>query len=98
MPWYGTIHEDHVRLETAEAGTLPSIADAHRDMRLAPPIPSGSNYHVFAVNPYTFPGVVQLTRLGAVSDALLGCVKWTEWCVWDELEVLFGLDLKATHR
>lgn len=98
MPWFGSIEEDHIRLETAEAGVWSSIADSHRDMRLAPRIPSGSTCHVFAVNPYTFPGTAQLTGLGALSDALLGRIKWTEWSVYMELETLFGEDQAAAHQ
>ncbi|KAJ5986731.1 hypothetical protein N7451_011096 [Penicillium sp. IBT 35674x] len=98
MPWFGTIEDDHIRLETAEAGVWSDIADSHRDMRLAPRIPSGSTCHVFAVNPYTFPGTAQLTGLGALSDALLGRIKWTEWSVFVELEILFGEDQAAAHR
>jgi hypothetical protein len=98
MPWFGSIEEDHIRLETAEAGVWSDIADSHRDIRLAPRIPSGSTCHVFAVNPYTFPGTAQLTGLGAISDALLGRIKWTEWSVFVELEVLFGEDQAAAHQ
>ncbi|KAJ5658065.1 uncharacterized protein N7484_001714 [Penicillium longicatenatum] len=98
MPWFGTIEEDHTCLETAEAGTWSEIADSHRDIRLAPRIPSGSTCHVFAVNPYTFPGTAQLTGLGALSDALLGRIKWTEWSVFVDLEILFGEDRLAAHN
>lgn len=46
---------------------------------------------------YGFPGVMQLTGLGALSDALLGRVKWSEWSVTVDLDVLFGEDKQAAH-
>ncbi|KAJ5217659.1 uncharacterized protein N7469_011284 [Penicillium citrinum] len=98
MPWFGFVHEDHERLETAEAGTWSDISAAHRDLSLAAKIPSGSTCHVFAVQPYTFPGTAQLTGLGAIADALVGRVKWSEWCVTVELDILFGEDRHAAHE
>ncbi|KAJ5725418.1 uncharacterized protein N7483_006775 [Penicillium malachiteum] len=78
MPWFGAIQDGHERLDTAEAGVWSSVSDAHRDLRLAPRIPSGSACHVYAVNPYSLPGIAQLTGLGPISDALLGRIKWHE--------------------
>ncbi|KAJ5630033.1 hypothetical protein N7528_003690 [Penicillium herquei] len=98
MPWFGAIQDDHNRLETAEAGPWSSISDAHRDLCLAPKIPSGSTCHVYAVNPYSFPGLAQLTGLGPISDALVGRIKWTEWSVVSELETLFGESTLEAHE
>ena len=95
MPWFGVVHEDHDCLETAETERWRDIADAHREMRLAERIPSGSVYRKFVVHPYSFPGTAQLTGLGAISDALLGRIKWSEWSVTVELDILFGPDRDA---
>ncbi|KAJ5795081.1 hypothetical protein N7457_001680 [Penicillium paradoxum] len=97
MPWFGVIHEDHERVETAEAGTWSDVADAHRDMRLAARKPSGESSQKRSVSPYTFPGVTHLTGLGALSDAMLGRIRYSEWSVVAELDQLFGEDKVAAH-
>lgn len=99
MPWFGVVCEDHERMETAEAGTWSEISDAHRDMRLSPRKPSGESSQKRAVRDLpSFPGVSHLTGLGDLSDALLGRIKWSEWSVITELNVLFGEDRAAAHR
>ncbi|KAJ9481738.1 hypothetical protein VN97_g11728 [Penicillium thymicola] len=97
MPWFGVVHEDHERMETAEAGTWGEIADAHRDMSIGTRKPSGESSRKRSVSPYTFPGVSHLTGLGDLSDALLGRIRWSEWPVVAELDVLFGEDKEAAH-
>ncbi|KAJ5971736.1 uncharacterized protein N7479_001654 [Penicillium vulpinum] len=98
MPWFGVIRDDHERLETAEAGTWEEISDAHRDMCLATRKPSGESSQKRAVSSYTCPGVTHLTGLGDLSDALLGRIKWSEWSVISELNLLFGEDQQAAYN
>lgn len=85
MPRFGVVSEDHEHLETgaAESSKWEDIAASNRDMKLAP---------------YSFPATVQLTGLGAISDALLGRIRWDEWSVITELDVLFGENRSAAHR
>ncbi|KAJ5212873.1 hypothetical protein N7449_000042 [Penicillium cf. viridicatum] len=97
MPWFGVVHEDHERIETAEARTWGEIADAHRDISIGTRKPSGESSQKRSVSPCTFPGVSHLTGLGDLSDALLGRIRWSEWSVVAELDILFGEDKEAAH-
>ncbi|KAJ5636944.1 uncharacterized protein N7484_010257 [Penicillium longicatenatum] len=42
-----------------------------------------------------FPATAQMTGLGAISDALVGRVRWSSISVTSELDVLFGKDQAA---
>lgn len=70
-------------IQAAESSKWEDVAAANRDMKLAP---------------YSFPAIVQLTCLGAISDALLGPNRRDEWGVIAELNVLFGQDQSAAHQ
>ncbi|PYH95568.1 hypothetical protein BO71DRAFT_286273, partial [Aspergillus ellipticus CBS 707.79] len=63
------------------------LAAAHRDMVPGPKSPSGLANR-YSTIPYTFPAALPLTGLGAISDALVGRVKWTNPAVLIELNNL----------
>ncbi|PYI34400.1 hypothetical protein BP00DRAFT_336966 [Aspergillus indologenus CBS 114.80] len=74
-------------LEMTEGGTWSELAAAHRDLVPGPTSPSGLANR-YSIVPYTFPATLQLTGLGAISDALVGRVKWTNPAVLLELNEL----------
>jgi hypothetical protein len=74
LPWLCGLQEDLETLEVPEAGTWTELNEAHRDLRAASRTPSGlaNNYGVI---PDAFPAAVELTGLGALSDAAVCRVK-----------------------
>jgi hypothetical protein len=74
LPWLCGLQEDLETLEVAEAGSWTELNEAHRDLRAASRTPPGlaNNYGVI---PDAFPAAVELTGLGALSDAAVCRVK-----------------------
>ncbi|EFW15145.1 conserved hypothetical protein [Coccidioides posadasii str. Silveira] len=96
LPWYVAIQEDHEHLEVNEAGTWSQLSAAHRDLVPGPSSPSGHSNRYASV-PYRFPTAIQLQGLGAISDALVGRIRWDNPLVIEELDILFGPDDKKAQ-
>ncbi|KMU83871.1 hypothetical protein CIHG_01655 [Coccidioides immitis H538.4] len=96
LPWYVAIQEDHEHLEVDEAGTWSQLSAAHRDLVPGPSSPSGHSNRYASV-PYRFPTAIQLQGLGAISDALVGRIRWDNPMVIEELDTLFGPEEKKAQ-
>ncbi|EAS32718.2 uncharacterized protein CIMG_03742 [Coccidioides immitis RS] len=94
---YVAIQEDHERLEVNEAGTWSQLFAAHRDLVPGPSSPSGHS-NCYASVPYRFPTAIQLQGLEAISDALVGRVRWDNPTVIEELDILFGPHEKKAQQ
>ena len=97
LPWYMAIKDDHQTLDTIEAGTWNDLSNAHRDLLPGPKSPSGLANR-FSAPPYAFPAAVQVTGLGAVSDALVGRVRWTNPAVINDMSIILGRDNVAREQ
>ncbi len=80
--------DDLQTLETKEAGNWKDIVTAHQDLE-APSSPSGHTSH-YGTIPYRFPGAVELTGLGALSDALVCRRRWDAGPVLLDRDVVLG--------
>jgi len=70
LPWFCGLQSDLETLEVIEGGTWSDLSAAHRDMVAARLSPSGLPNRYGAI-PFAFPAAVELTGLGALSDALV---------------------------
>ncbi|KAE8153057.1 hypothetical protein BDV25DRAFT_137298 [Aspergillus avenaceus] len=77
--------------------TWEDLAAAHRALIPGPSSPSGLPNR-YATVPYAFPAAVQLTGLGAISDALVGRRRWDSPEVREELNQLFSPDISVGRR
>ena len=75
-------------LDNPGSGTWSELAAAHRNLTPGPSSPSGL-HDMFGSVPYAFPAATQITGLGAVSDALVGRVRWDNPAVVAEQTLLF---------
>lgn len=91
LPQYVQVKDDHQTLETMGSGTWEDLAKAHRNQEAPPSSPSGHGHH-YRVTPYAFPAGVQLTGLGALSDALVCRQQWTSVHVYAEQHTMLGLE------
>ncbi|KAJ5736617.1 uncharacterized protein N7483_001742 [Penicillium malachiteum] len=93
LPWFVGIGEDHQTLDVAESGTWGDLSHCHRSFYSGTKTPSGLPNSTFGGRmDQIFPATVRLGRLGAISDALVGQVRWDEVDVREELDILFGDD------
>ncbi|KAJ5660870.1 uncharacterized protein N7484_000242 [Penicillium longicatenatum] len=95
LPWYVRIEEDDECFETTESGKWEDVARSHRDLALSKKTPSGMASGHYTSPEQVFPATAQMTGLGAISDALVGRVRWSSISVTSELDVLFGKDQAA---
>ncbi|KAK2795510.1 hypothetical protein FQN52_005277 [Onygenales sp. PD_12] len=91
LPWYVGIQDDGETLEVPEGGTWSQLSQAHRDMVGGPATPSGLSV-LYGTIPYRFPAAVAVTGLGAISDALVGRLRWDDPMVRQEQSILFGTE------
>jgi hypothetical protein len=97
LPWFVGIQEDHETLDMAEGGSWSQLSAAHRDLLPGPSSPSGLG-NLYSKIPYAFPAALPLTGLGAISDALVGRVRWDSPVVRAELNILFGPDVQKANE
>ena len=97
LPWFEGILGDHETLDTAESGTWSQLSAAHRDQVAGPSSPSGLQ-NMFGAVPYAFPAASQICGLGAISDALVGRVRWDNPSVMFEQQILLGADDSARDK
>jgi hypothetical protein len=77
LPWFVGIQDDHEEREIVEGGTYSMLAKAHKDMCSPLATPSGLPNRYGKI-PYAFPAATQLNRLGPLSDALVGRIRWDD--------------------
>jgi hypothetical protein len=94
FPWYVAIQDDHLTLEVVEGGTWNDLSQAHRDLVPAAKTPSGHPF-MYGRVPFKFPAAVELSGLGALSDALVGRRQWTSPAVIKERNIILGNDREA---
>ncbi|KJF59951.1 uncharacterized protein CIMG_12630 [Coccidioides immitis RS] len=58
--------------------------------------PSGHS-NCYTSVPYQFPTAIQLQGLGAISDALVECIRWDNPMIIEKLNILFGSDDKKAQ-
>ncbi|CAM6002997.1 unnamed protein product [Sphagnum balticum] len=75
LPWLVGVQDDLTSLEVVEGGSWEMLAAAHRDMTSPAATPSGLANRYGAI-PYKFPAAVEVTGLGALSDALVCRRRW----------------------
>ncbi|KAJ5740169.1 hypothetical protein N7493_000041 [Penicillium malachiteum] len=93
LPWFVSIGEDHQTLDMAESGTWGDLSHCHRSFYSGTKTPSGLPNSTFGGRmDKVFPATIRVGRLGAISDALVGQVRWDEVDVREELDILFGDD------
>ena len=87
LPGYVGLQDDYETLEVVDGGTWSELSIAHRD--LVPPVatPSGQK-HRFEMPSSRFPAAVELTGLGALSDALVCRRRWSSPAVIKERDML----------
>ncbi|EAS27142.2 uncharacterized protein CIMG_12596 [Coccidioides immitis RS] len=78
---------------------IEPMAHAKRSDALCYPGPLSPSSHsnCYALVPYQFPTTIQLQDLGAISDALVGQIRWDNPMVIKELDILFGPDDKKAQ-
>lgn len=89
LPGLVGIENDGDTLEAPEYGTARELAEAHRLLtapRHAPPGAPALRKQV----PFKFPGAIQLTGLGPLSDALVGREEWNSMAVRRERNTVLG--------
>lgn len=91
LPWLVEIKENHVELEIAASGSWSKIAAASTNKVAPPSTPSGLSNNYKRI-PYAFPAHVNVGGLGALSDALVGRVRWTDAGVIAERNIMLGDD------
>ncbi|KAI9834927.1 MAG: hypothetical protein M1819_002650 [Sarea resinae] len=91
------VQPDHQMLELPESGTWEELSASHRDLTPPPSSPSG-HPNIHRKVPGAFPAAVQLTGLGALSDALLGRRRWTDPAVLEGHDLLFSSDPETTRN
>src|SRR5437763_8036330 len=94
FPWFIMIQEDNKSLETLESSLWEDISRSHRDLVAPVATPSGHPNRYGAI-PWRFPGAVELTGISALSDALVGCWKWSSPAVLAERDIILGSDQAA---
>ena len=72
--WFVGVQDDNETLEVIEGGTQSDLSAAHRDLTSPKATPSGLANRYRAIL-YRFLAAVELSRLGALSDALV-CRRW----------------------
>lgn len=97
LPWFIGVQGDHQTLDILEAGTWDELAISHRDLEAPRSTPSGLANRYGAI-PYRFPAAVELTGLGALSDALVCRRRWTSAAVLRERDILLGADRDAAAQ
>jgi hypothetical protein len=97
LPWFVGVQDDLESLEVIEGGSWTDLAQAHRDLTSPTATPSGLANRYGAI-PYRFPAAVELTGLGALSDALVGRRRWDSPQVLAERDVMLGPDRQAAQR
>jgi hypothetical protein len=85
LPWFVGIQEDHETLDMPDGGTWSQLSAAYRDLLLEPTSPSGLG-NLYSKVPYAFPAALPLTGLGAISNALVGRIRWDSPMVRAELD------------
>lgn len=99
IPQYVLVRDDHQGLETVGSGTWEVLAKAYRNRDAPPSSPSGHGHH-YGVILCAFPAEVQLTGLGALSDALVCRQQYTSVHMCMERDIMLGPEHDAfvTHR
>lgn len=92
LPWFVGVQDDMESLEVIEGGTWSQLSEAHRDMTAPKATPSGLA-NMYGAIPYRFPAAVEVTGLGAISDALVCRRRWDSVHVLRERSILLGNDL-----
>ena len=80
--------ENHKTLEVEESGTWDDLFIAYRDFTAPPMHPSGSRGQ--ALIPYRFPASVQITGLGALSDAIVCKERWDAFATNRERDIVLS--------
>lgn len=81
-------------LEVIEGGAWSQLSEAHRDMTALRATPSRLA-NMYGAIPYRFPAAVEITGLGAISDALVCRRRWDSVQVLRERGILLGNDMDA---
>jgi len=77
VPWYTGVDSDPTNLEIREGRTWESISAANRDMLAPEKTPSGYA-NMYGKIPYAFPAAFLITCLGAISNAIVGRIKYDD--------------------
>lgn len=97
LPWFVGVQDDLESLEVVEGGTWSDLSKAHRDLTSPTATPSGHPNHYGAI-PYRFSAAVELTGIGALSDALVCRRRWDSPQVLHERDVVLGGDRSAVKE
>lgn len=87
LPWLVGLQDDLTTLEVVEGGNWEMLSSAHRDMVSPAATPSGLANRYGAI-PYKFPAAVEVTGLGALSDALVCRRRWDSALVLRDRDTL----------
>ena len=88
------IQEDDESLETLESGSWEDISRSHCDLAAPVAIPS-RHLNRYGAIPWWFLGAVELTKISALSNALVGCWKWSSPVVLTERDIILRSDQAA---
>jgi hypothetical protein len=97
LPWFVGLQDDLETLEVVEGGTWDMLSRSHRDMTAPEATPSGLANRYGAI-PYRFPASVELSGLGALSDALVCRRRWDSALVIRDRDIMLGRDREAARE
>jgi hypothetical protein len=92
FPWFTGIQDDGEALDMAGAEMWTQISTYHRDMEVPRKQASGKAASTYGVQGNTLLPKIMLPAGCAISNALVGRVKWSDMLVQRELGILFGED------
>lgn len=91
LVWYVEVEEDHIKLDIPRRGTQEQISMAHCDDVAPSSTPSGFSSTYKRV-PYAFLADINVGGLGALSDTLIGRVRWADAAVTDKRDIILDED------
>ena len=97
LPWFVGVQEDHEALEVIDGGTWSELSVAHRDLISPKATPSGLANRYGAI-PYRFPAAVEVSGLGALSDALVCRRRWDSPAVVEERDMMLCGRVEAVEE
>jgi hypothetical protein len=97
LPWFVGVQDDCETLEVIEGGTWSDLSVAHRDLTSPKATPSGLA-NQYGAPPYRFPAAVELSGLGALSDALVCRRRWNSPAVLAERDAVLSSGPKGLKR
>ena len=85
------MHNDHLFLETLEAGIWESLSLTHKDLKASLFTPSGLSNRYSAIL-YRFPAAIEMTGITILKDVLVCARRWDSFSIEGERDELFSSD------